>query len=58
MSRYAALFAAAVLCGCSQAPAPVDVGPGPSAASQPAVSSTSSAESAQTRVVLNVPGMH
>ncbi len=58
MSRYAALLAVAVLCGCSQAPAPVDVGTSPAEAGQHAVSSTSSAESRLTQVVLDVPGMH
>lgn len=58
MSRYAVLLAAAVLCGCSRAPAPVDVGTGPSGVGQPDVSSTSSTESGLTRVVLDVPGMH
>lgn len=58
MPRYSALLVAAVLCGCTRAPVPMDAGGGPAGSKQPAVPSNSSSEAELTQVVLDVPGMH
>ncbi|MCL6501479.1 MAG: hypothetical protein K6T86_02260 [Pirellulales bacterium] len=63
MPRYSALIAAAVLCGCTRSPAPVDAGTGPNAPRKPAASSelpggSGPAQPTLVQVVLDVPGMH
>lgn len=58
MPRCSVLFVAAVLCGCTRTPAPVETGVQPAGPRQPAPSGTARDKEQFTQVVLDVPGMH